>query len=133
MITYVIVRDDRMVQVSIMNSMGRAPVPGIKMVAVPVAINAPPAVMIMPPMPDADPANWGRTDIIPEVALGRTMPFPTPIKHTQPKNDNGMGVVNKNIPMQSNMPLAVIKVPISIILLTPTATENRPDRPLPRM
>ena len=46
-----------MVQVSIINSMGRAPVPGIKMVVVPVAINAPPAVMIMPPMPDADPAN----------------------------------------------------------------------------
>ena len=89
---------------NIINSKGRVPVPGIKIALVAVAIEAPPAVLMVPPIPDAEPAKWGRTDIIPEVELGNTIPFPIPMKETQPKNERGIGIVNKNKLMQSSMP-----------------------------
>ena len=130
-ITYVIVTTDVMVLANIINSRGKVPVPGTKIALVAIAIPAPPAVLMVPPIPDAEPAKWGRTDIIPEVALGNTIPFPMPIKETQPKNERGIGGVNKNKLMQSSIPNAVIKVPVKIILFNPNVIENLPDKPLP--
>ena len=122
---------DIIVLANIMISKGRVPVPGIKIALVAVAIKAPPAVFMVPPIPDAEPSKWGRTDIIPDVALGKTIPFPIPMKETHPKNERGIGIVNKNKLMQSSIPKAVIKAPVNIILFTPIAMENLPDKPFP--
>ena len=116
-----------------MNKIGKAPVPGTSIAPVPIAMSAPPAVMIVPPIPDADPAKCGRTDIIPDCALGSTIPFPTPIKQTHPKNETGIGVVKRKSEMQSSRPVAVIIAPVRTIRLTPNAVESRPERPLPIM
>ena len=124
---------DIRVLVSMMNNSGKVPVPGTRMALVPVAMSAPPAVLIVPPMPEAEPAKWGRTDIMPDVALGKTIPLPRPIKQTQPKKVMGRGVVNRNSTIHSRRPVVVAKVPVRIILLTPSAVENRPDSPLPKI
>ena len=119
------------VHASMINRRGKIPVLGVKIAPVAVAIAAPPAVLIVPPIPDADPAKCGRTDIIPAVAFGKTIPLPRPMKQTQPKKERGMGTVNKKSKIQNVIPTAVIMVPVKIILLMPRPMENRPDSPLP--
>ena len=82
-----IVKIDRLVLASMIISKDKAPVPGTNMAPVPIAINAPPPVFIVPPMPEAEPAKCGRTDIMPAVALGKTMPLPSqrPIMNAEEK------------------------------------------------
>ena len=46
---------------------------------------APPAIRIDPPSPDAVPANFGRTDIIPAAAFGIVRPFPMAAIDIRPK------------------------------------------------
>ena len=47
---------------------------------------APPPIMIAPPNPLAVPARCGRTDSVPAVAFGMTIPLPRPTKVMKPKN-----------------------------------------------
>ena len=68
---------------------------------------------------------------MPDVALGNIIPFPIPMKVTHPKNERGIGIVNKNKLIQSTIPKAVIKAPVKIILFMPILMENLPDKPLP--
>ena len=112
---------------------GRAPEPRVNTAAVTAAIMAPPPVLMVPPIPEAEPAKCGLTDIMPAFAFGITIPFPNPIMQTQPKNDIGIGLVNRNKKRHIVIEKAVIIAPIKAILSTPNDLENLPDRPLPIM
>jgi len=64
---------------------GNAPLPGLSNPPARAERAAPPPISIAPPSPEAVPARFGRTDSIPAVALGRTIPLPRPTKTMKPK------------------------------------------------
>ncbi len=83
--------------------------------------------MMVPPIPVAEPAKWGRTDIMPDIALGRHIPLPNPMAMINPKNTKGPGEATVNKNKFNAMPMTVTMDPQMIILFTPMRVAYRPE------
>ena len=124
-------RIDALAQMALPNMIacnGNAPGPATSRRAAKTDNAAPPPIRMAPPSPDAVPARCGRTDNMPAVALGITMPLPIPTKVQNPKNS--IALVSPNSPSSRDTPIPAIRMidPNRIIRLIPTCTEYRPDR-----
>ena len=87
--------------------------------------------MNAPPRPEAVPARCGRTESMPALALGSTMPLPRPTKVISPKNATTECVPESDSATDVVSPATVSSEPHRIIRSMPTATENRPETKLP--
>lgn len=72
--------------------------------AVSVLSTAPKAITSAPPSPAAVPANAGRTDKVPALALGSVRPLPRPMKSVRPNSASGCEAPAANTPRPSTMP-----------------------------
>ena len=108
---------------SITHKIGIGPDPGDKSALDKVDSAAPPPIIMAPPRPLAVPARCGRTDNIPEVALGKTSPFPSPTKIKNPKKTSGWCKPKAWRTVRRTIPTKVKIVPAKTILFNPKRTE----------
>ena len=114
---------DKLEVVNMIQSSGYGPLPGTSITPASAANAPPPPVIKAPPNPDAVPARCGRTDNIPEVALGSTIPFPKPTSVTEPKNASGVPNPRLNSTSGIAAPNPPIVAPTRTILFAPNRIE----------
>ena len=84
---------------------------------------APMPINIAPPRPEAVPARCGRTESMPDVALGIVNPFPMPTKVMKPKNVMAEPKPNPETSKEIIVADVEIIAPIRTILLMPKRVE----------
>ena len=116
---------------TLMTRRGAAPDPSFRKAAASAASAAPPATAIAPPSPLAVPASSGRTLIIPALALGSSMPVPSPMNATEPKHTSALSRPARSAISASARGRVQMTEPASIIRLSPSRVDQRAEMKFP--